>query len=258
MSEIYLGSKKHIEYCKQNLKKGREVLKEKKKERIEHYMLNPNHCNNCSKCLFYDDKNKKYCNSSCAASFNNKIRIVSNRTFSKIGMENIIKSCKTRKISPSTQCKIHFRICKGCEKLFVVSWLKGNLERKTCSKDCSVIASVTKRSYINGRKNYSKYFNKWIEKNVTLESSWEIKVAEFLDEKEIYWERPKPIKWVDSKQKSRLYFPDFYLNNYDVYLDPKNLYCMSKDVEKLGIVEKQIHLEYGALEKILKFIKEIQ
>lgn len=46
-----------------------------KKERIDNYMLNPTLCKSCDKAMSYEGRNKKFCNNSCAAKFNNAKRI---------------------------------------------------------------------------------------------------------------------------------------------------------------------------------------
>lgn len=43
----------------------------KKLERINLYNLNPNSCKHCNKILDYSEKDKKFCSSSCSATFNN-------------------------------------------------------------------------------------------------------------------------------------------------------------------------------------------
>lgn len=49
------------------------------------------------------------------------------------------------------------------------------------------------------------------------------------------WIRPKTgFIWTDEGNK---YYPDFYLPDYDVYLDPKNSYLQLKD--KVKILEAQ-------------------
>lgn len=83
-----------------------------------------------------------------------------------------------------------------------------------------------------------------------LESSWEVDIATWLDKNNIDWDRPKHIKWVDSTRKARKYFPDFYLPDYDVYLDPKNPYIIAKDKEKIKAVSATINLIYGNVEYI--------
>lgn len=89
-----------------------------------------------------------------------------------------------------------------------------------------------------------------------LESSWEVKVAEKLDQLKIKWIRPKPLKWVDNN-KTRYYFPDFYLPDYNLYLDPKNPYCMDKDIKKMKYFEDKINIVYGDIYKVLEIINNL-
>lgn len=74
------------------------------------------------------------------------------------------------------------------------------------------------------------------------DSKWEDALAERLDELDLNWTRPDPIKWVDGKGKTRNYFPDFYLPDYDLYLDPKNTYCMNQQEEKIRIISSMVRL----------------
>jgi hypothetical protein len=72
-------------------------------------------------------------------------------------------------------------------------------------------------------------------KDIWFDSKWEVKVAISLDENNIQWQRPKVgFIWNDGGQK---YFPDFYLPEYDVYLDPKNPYLQV--IDKVKIDETQ-------------------
>lgn len=69
---------------------------------------------------------------------------------------------------------------------------------------------------------------------ILLDSSWEEILAQRLDELDIKWIRPvDPIDWVDKTNKKRHYFPDFYLEEYNIYLDPKNTAAMSAQREKV-------------------------
>ena len=85
------------------------------------------------------------------------------------------------------------------------------------------------------RKVASKRFD---HNGVILESSWEKKVAESLDEAQVNWIRPEPILYTREGQIKR-YYPDFYLPDYDVYLDPKNDYVRKLDENKLILVIEQ-------------------
>lgn len=68
-------------------------------------------------------------------------------------------------------------------------------------------------------------------KDIWFDSKWEVKVAESLDQAGVNWIRPKTgFVWSEDGKK---YYPDFYLVDYDVYLDPKNDYLRIKDAEKV-------------------------
>ena len=70
-------------------------------------------------------------------------------------------------------------------------------------------------------------------KGILLDSSWELELAKRLDELEIKWIRPDPIPWVDEEGVKHNYFPDFYLEDYDLFLDPKNPQALKVQKKKL-------------------------
>lgn len=53
------------------------------------------------------------------------------------------------------------------------------------------------------------------------------------DENNVKWIRPEPLIWIDDKNVSHRYYADFYLPDYDVYLDPKNDYLIKVDFDKI-------------------------
>lgn len=68
-------------------------------------------------------------------------------------------------------------------------------------------------------------------KGIWFDSNWEIIVAKSLDENGIAWKRPlKGFEWDDEGHK---YYPDFYLNDFNVYLDPKNDYLRAQHKFKI-------------------------
>lgn len=74
-------------------------------------------------------------------------------------------------------------------------------------------------------------------KDIWFDSTWEVTVAKSLDKNNISWCRPKiGFVWTDDGKK---YYPDFYLPEYDVYLDPKNSYLQKKDAEKISEAQKR-------------------
>jgi hypothetical protein len=77
---------------------------------------------------------------------------------------------------------------------------------------------------------------------VQLDSSWEELLAKRLDELNIKWVRPNPIKWLDNSGTSRNYFPDFYLTDYDLYLDPKNPHAANIQQEKITWLTEHVKI----------------
>lgn len=72
---------------------------------------------------------------------------------------------------------------------------------------------------------------------VFLDSTYEIKTANILEELGILWERPNSLVWIDKNNRKHNYFPDFYLLDYDIYLDPKNEYCFKVQKEKIDYIK---------------------
>jgi len=91
---------------------------------------------------------------------------------------------------------------------------------------------------------------------VNLDSSWEEALAIRLDMLNIEWIRPTPIKWIDSKGKSRNYFPDFYLPKFELFLDPKNPIAMKQQHEKVSWLKSNVKnlIFLESLEEIEQYI----
>lgn len=111
-----------------------------------------------------------------------------------------------------------------------------------------------------GGKNYRKtfYYN-----GAVLESSYELEVAKQLDNNNVKWERPSRLYWTDDNGVRRHYTPDFYLPEYNVYLDPKNNYLITKDKRKILLCSQQNDVKIYILSKqelsweaIQKFLRD--
>lgn len=235
-------------------------------------------CKNCN--LEFSSRkleNRIFCSKNCSAIFNNKKRdinfYINNKT-----KDAMCKNCQTR-LQVDTRACLKNVICKKCKKernkkynkkyrsvklaefnckicgKSFKSYSFGN--KKTCSDKCKNIASVYIRDYQNGSRKNIWYFNKNQNKNILLESSWELKVAEKLDDKNVKWIRPDPISWYDEENKKRYYYPDFYIPDLDLYLDPKNPYCLKLDQQKLKKISQKINLIFGDIDYILQHIDKI-
>ena len=74
-------------------------------------------------------------------------------------------------------------------------------------------------------------------KGVKLDSKYEYEVAKNLDENQIGWKRPSYLIWEDDDGIKHRYYPDFYLTEFNVYLDPKNDYLINSKSKRFGITD---------------------
>ena len=129
------------------------------------------------------------------------------------------------------------------ENRILVSPLKGkpNLSWKPHTEKTKALISEKARNSNHRRLVKStRYYTKKNGDTILLDSSWEELLAKRLDALEIEWIRPESISWIDSSGKSRNYFPDFYLPEYDLYLDPKNPAAMLQQAEKIEWLKNNI------------------
>lgn len=82
-------------------------------------------------------------------------------------------------------------------------------------------------------------------KQTTLQSSYEYECFQLLSQLNIRWVRPKALKY-----NGRNYFADFYLIDYDIYLDPKNNYKAKLDADKIQLAQEQNNV------KVIILLKE--
>lgn len=127
--------------------------------------------------------------------------------------------------------------CTNCNDTFESKRNPSGWYPTICSETCKI--SVKKKNF-KGRK--------FVYKGIEMDSSWEVSIAKHLDKLGIEWTRPAPLNF-DFK-----YYPDFYLPEYNVYLDPKNPLRIEQQKERLDIIQTHIHLIYGSVSKIKKEI----
>lgn len=201
-------------------------------------------CLECNKPIYH---NGKFCGSSCAAVVNNKQRPAGSPSRLK-GNEG--RSSKLKKPGKPKNPKPKYTAvsqCKTCR-----CWFSGRT--KTCSKECLHLwlsyQARNKKTH-PGNKHSIEY------NGVKLGSSFELSVAISLDENNIRWVKPKGMKYLDNNGIQRTYFPDFYLPDFDVYLDPKNDFLIKnpnpyhgyKDSDKIKWAEEYNSVRILILDK---------
>lgn len=100
---------------------------------------------------------------------------------------------------------------------------------------------------------YGKYckhikYTNWQGEEMMLLGGWEEKVAKYLDQQKISWTRPRNgVRYV-YKNQEHYYFPDFYLNDKDLYIEVKGLET-ERDREKW----KQFPFKLAIINKVYIF-----
>lgn len=188
----------------------------------EEYLKNPKVCRVCSSQITFKRRENVFCSQSCAASFNNK-GVVRNPNGNIKSLNQTIAKFKIVK-------------CKICN---TESWQLKSYIRNTCSDKCHhELISLNTRGRTGGStKQYISYIDS-TDTAVWLDSSWELKIANELDKNGVMWTRPESFLL----SNGRRYTPDFYLNDYQIFLDPK-AYRKGylENVEKI----KQFEREYN-------------
>jgi hypothetical protein len=163
--------------------------------------------------------------------------------------------------------KIEKRLCKRCNKEYYYS-KNSNSTPSFCSINCMTTHRSIQQSEIAIKRGFGgvrpscriKY------KNVILGSSYELILAKSLDEFNIEWTQPNRIQYKDPNGKIRTYSPDFYLPEYNVYLDPKNDFLINNvnpslgftDRTKINLVAEQNNIKILILDKTQLHWKTIE
>lgn len=249
------------EVCSNNLEQHESACCENSKN--SHKKTN---CLECGIAIF----NQKFCSHQCSAKYEcknrkesgwkNPLKNVIQPRIDKICIccGNVFKCCMHSHYKVTCDsCLLVDKNCVICNKIFRD---KTYNIRKTCSNICSrKLTSNNSRENHNcgGQTNYKKF----LYKDQWFDSSWEIILAKLLDEKNIKWIRTKKLClfWFDEKGKQRRYYPDFYLEKYDLYIDTKNKYLMQQDAYKIEQVRKnnKVNLIVDTLDNIIIQINNI-
>jgi very-short-patch-repair endonuclease len=243
----YLGSEKHLKNLETARQLGLFEIIKNKENRIKDYYDNPNKCTFCCTIIKYDEKHKKFCNSSCAAKHNNKNRILNDKTKELIrnkligipqseerieknsGNNNgmwkggISKKYKRSEIIIKRQENnvIGFsRKCIVCEREFE---LRRNLNNKisktkTCSKECHKQLSASIGKEIMNERIANGTHKGWEKRKII--SYPEQFFIEVLNKNEIKFEHNYPVKQKDlGLSNAYNFFLDFYIKDKNIDLE---------------------------------------
>lgn len=215
-------------------------------------LINSMICERCGKEFFEDwrkDKNcrkvqPRFCSRSCANAHNHS-------TESKQKTANSLRLFYDKKGRSAP------KKCKVCGKTTRAS--KSGLCRSCLNQ---IMWTPERRAYYSrmaqkrelGGWHTSKRFKY---KDFCLDSEYEVCFAKSLDAAKIKWSRPSFFRYIKSDKTEHRYYPDFYLDDYDVYVDTKNDYLINNvnphtgltDLEKIKLVEEQNSIRVIVLDK---------
>lgn len=195
----------------------------------------------CPKCQTQHDKTGIFCSRTCANSRGPRTEDFKIKVSSKLKGKNFQTEESIRKgIITKGQTPVFDKpntTCKVCDKN------TNTKHRKTCSSECYtklIRLQSQQHPKCGGQKHThrSKIVNLNNEVFVS-ESSYEVDLSQILNDLGIHWIRPSFFWYKDDKNASRRYYPDFYLSELDIYLDPKNDYLIKTDIDKIMKASEQ-------------------
>lgn len=205
-----------------------------------------NCCKNCSLKLV-GKYQLKFCSKKCASVFYNKNisgkQCPTCKTILYKRWNDHIKKCldknnekptntvkNTKPLKNCLECELSFKskrkTHKFCRNDCYISWRKKNPIHRTEKEKVNLRHHIMIR-YKNGwmpkagRCKKIKYFSP-IAGNMTLDGTWELYVAKYLDLKNLNWKRNKKrFRYLNLDNKISYYTPDFYVKEFNGYLEVK-------------------------------------
>lgn len=191
---------------------------------------------NCERCNLEIDVTKlsrwttgRFCSRHCANS----------RTFSDTAKLKKSLALKGKPQVNGRKAKTEIRVCSVCK----ITTFEARLwqKKKTCSNECHRRAPGQGGYHPNStRKIRSEYKGYW------MDSGSEREFAELMDANNIKWHKntTKSFPYTDRSGKSRKYIPDFYLPDYDYWVEVKGLYYINENDDlKLKSVGNNIEMQ---------------
>jgi hypothetical protein len=165
-----------------------------------------------------------------------------------------LKCANSRKFSDDERIKLSKLLKSKYKDGTFVAVLKGKkMPKSTKEKISEKIAKYHNENSNTGYKSVKWYRVKnCIGKEFNVRGTYELRVSEFLNDHNIIWVNDKRLTYYDKDGCKKHYIPDFYLPDYDYYLEPKGYYS-DKNKEKMKLV-----LEQNEINLIMVFEKDLK
>lgn len=229
----------HQQFGEKHLLKHSPLCFEKEKS-------NHRFCKKCGK-EFISDAGI-FCSITCA----NRNRVMSDETKEKLRKFKLGKTIVSR----------DHRQCKYCGKQ--THSIDGKIPDWFCRPRCieakryiSKAISLKVKGKTGGYRERGGRGHGCHYKGIWLDSTWELALAERLDELNVQWERDvskHKFAYVDQQGNQRTYFPDFYIPNLNLYIEVKGYWTAETKFKMSAVKNKHEYLNLLVLESL----KEIQ
>jgi len=213
-------------------------------------------CKNCNEkdAIKYSKYSSgEFCSRKCACGFSTKakrkeINEKVSKTLSGQKKTAIHKKRISESLLVSDKYKAFVQTRKGTNAFFTDSWRENisiSMKKYYKSKiwtdeERDRLSRQAKEQNFGGHTSKKAVYYKMKNGSVVyLHSSYEEKVAMSLDENNVNWIRPEPLRYIGKDDKEHRYYADFYLKDYNIYLDTKNDYLIQKDKDKIKRVREQ-------------------
>lgn len=204
------------------------------------YNKNPHICPRCNGNISFNLRNNSFCSRICANSKGEMSQKTKEKISKKLKGRSSTTTDEARRAG-ILKCGNIPREDRKNTVCIICGRDTGTISRKTCSDKC-LKENASRHAKINSRLNPNcggqRHSKRSKVKNIygeiyTVESSYEVKLAEIFNELDIHWIRPSHIWYQDVNGDKRRYHPDFYLPEYKLYFDPKNSYLIETDIDKI-------------------------
>lgn len=144
--------------------------------------------------------------------------------------------------------------------------LKGRYENKIVSEETRAkISRSMRRAVLEGRQRTPRPYGKkcnhydhisWLGNKEHLHGGWEKIVAAFLDEQKIRWCKSKKSFTYTWQNKEHEYFPDFYLEEYNTYIEVKGCKVARDDAKWSVFPENLLVVNKDSIYNLKQFLED--
>ena len=173
----------------------------------------------------------KYCEKECKSknSLDNHERLCKlnpNRQYTNFNNDYNRTRKSTNQYIKAKEKGYEYKISEETKQKFSKIWLG-----KSLPQEMKILIQTTINNKILNNTWHNNYGVKILYNNCYFDSLWEVKFVQYLDNKNILWERPKKSFKYFWNNSYHNYYPDIYLPEYNLYIEIKGI-PSERDYEK--------------------------